>query len=314
MPFLNPFGSDDFAPAAIVIASILGGTLLAILALNRFRLSDLSSNPLFQRWRSWVVIAPLFAFAALSGQVPLALLLGVSVVISLVEYSRLVQLPGMFSKFLVGSGVLAIIGAAISVDVFLLLPSLLLIVATLQPLVFRGQFGVRHFAFAVLGWGYIAWFIGHLLLIQREIDGGSGLLLALALGVGLSDVMAFTVGKAIGGPKLSPRISPNKTWAGFAGNFIGAYIGVGLMFFAIPARMDWQVMTFMPIVIAIGSVWGDLLESSIKREFDVKDAGGWLPGFGGLLDRIDSLIVVGPLTFYFVQLVDNWPPALLGIN
>lgn len=314
MPFENPFESDHFISTVIVVASLLGGTFLAILALNRFRLSGIGTNPLFRRWRSWVVIAPLFAICALSGQVPLALLLGVAVVIGLVEYSRLVALPGMFSKFLIGSGVLAIIGAAISIDIFLLLPSLLLVVATLQPLLFRGQSGVRHLAFAVLGWGYIAWFLGHLLLIQRGIEGGEGLLLAMALGVGLSDVVAFSVGKAIGGPKLAPRISPNKTWAGFSGNFLGAYIGVGLMFFAIPSRMDWQVMTFMPIVIAIGSVWGDLLESSIKREFEVKDAGTWLPGFGGLLDRIDSLIVVGPLTFYFIHLVENWPPELLGIN
>ncbi|MDA0597466.1 MAG: phosphatidate cytidylyltransferase [Chloroflexi bacterium] len=314
MPFENPFGSDHFTSAAIIIASLLGGTFLSILALNRFSLSGLGTNALFQRWRAWVVIAPLFAFCVLSGQVPLALLLGAAVVIGLVEYARLVGLPQMFSRFLIASGVLAVIGAAISIDIFLLLPSVLLIVATLQPLLFRGKSGVRHFAFAVLGWSYIAWFLGHLLLIQREIDGGEGLLLAIALGVGLSDVMAFTVGKAIGGPKLAPRISPNKTWAGFAGNFLGAYAGVGLMFFALPSRMDWQVMSFMPIVIAIGSVWGDLLESSIKREFEVKDAGTWLPGFGGLLDRIDSLIIVGPLAFYFIRLVENWPPALLGIN
>lgn len=314
MPFENPFGSEHFAPAAIVIGSLLGVTFLAILAVSRFRISTLGSNSLFKRWRTWLVIAPLFAFATLSGQVTLALLLGTAVVIGLFEYSRLVALPGMFTRFLIASGVLAIAGAAISLNVFLLLPSLLLIVATLQPLLYKGKSGVRHFAFAVLGWAYVAWFLGHLLLIQREIDGGSGLLLALALGVGLSDVMAFSIGKAIGGPKLAPRISPNKTWAGFAGNFLGAYAGVGLMFFALPPRMDWQVMAFMPIVIAIGSVWGDLLESSIKREFEVKDAGTWLPGFGGLLDRIDSLIIVGPLAFYFIRLVEEWPPELLGVN
>jgi phosphatidate cytidylyltransferase len=62
------------------------------------------------------------------------------------------------------------------------------------------------------------------------------------------------------------------------------------------------LLVLLPPVIALGAVWGDLLESSIKREFGVKDAGSWLPGFGGLLDRIDSLIVVGPLVFYVLHL------------
>lgn len=314
MPFENPLASEYFAQTAIVVGSLLGATLLVILSLNRFRISAVRKSPLFERWRSWAVIAPLFAICTLSGQVTLALLLAVTVFVGLVEYSRLVVLPGTFSRVLIVCGVLAIAGAAISIDVFLLLPSLLLIAATLQPLMFRGQGGIRHFAFAVFGWGYVAWFLGHLLLIQRDIAGGTGLLLALALGVGLSDVTAYTVGKALGGRKLAPRISPNKTWAGLAGNFLGAYAGVGLMLFAIPLPLDWRITWFIPAIIAVGAVWGDLLESSIKREFKVKDAGGWLPGFGGLLDRIDSLIIVGPLAFYFIRLVDNWPPSLLGIN
>jgi phosphatidate cytidylyltransferase len=73
------------------------------------------------------------------------------------------------------------------------------------------------------------------------------------------------------------------------------------MAFALPGRLLWVLVTLLPIVIALGAIWGDLLESSIKREFGVKDAGTWLPGFGGLLDRIDSLIIVVPLAFYFLR-------------
>jgi phosphatidate cytidylyltransferase len=58
----------------------------------------------------------------------------------------------------------------------------------------------------------------------------------------------------------------------------------------------------LPLVVALGAVWGDLLESLMKREFGVLDAGTWLPGMGGLLDRIDSLIVVAPLAYYFLRL------------
>ncbi len=56
------------------------------------------------------------------------------------------------------------------------------------------------------------------------------------------------------------------------------------------------------MLVAVGAVWGDLLESAIKREFQVKDAGTWLPGFGGLLDRVDSLIIAVPLVYYLVKL------------
>lgn len=111
----------------------------------------------------------------------------------------------------------------------------------------------------------------------------------------LSDVGAFTVGKLLGGPKLAPRISPNKTWAGVVGNALGAGAGVALMSFAIADLPSWAVLA-MPFVIAAAAVSGDLFESLLKRSRGMKDAGDWLPGFGGILDRIDSLLFVLPAT------------------
>jgi len=74
------------------------------------------------------------------------------------------------------------------------------------------------------------------------------------------------------------------------------------MGFALPQSSYAFLLISLPPIIAIGSLWGDLFESAIKREAGVKDAGDWLPGFGGLLDRIDSLILVAPLTYYFLRL------------
>ena len=194
--------------------------------------------------------------------------------------------------------------ALASLDGFFLLPPLLLIVATLQPLVFGDvRSGVRHLAFAALGWGLIAWFLAHIVLIHEHVDGGPGILLAVGLAVAMSDVGAFVVGKAVGRHKMAPRISPNKTWEGGAGNLIGAYLGVGVMGFALPEQMFRVLVLALPPVIALGAIWGDLVESAIKREFQAKDAGAWLPGFGGLLDRIDSLLIVVPLTYYFLKLL-----------
>jgi phosphatidate cytidylyltransferase len=75
------------------------------------------------------------------------------------------------------------------------------------------------------------------------------------------------------------------------------------MGFALPEDSRLLLLAVLPFVIGFGAVWGDLVESGIKREFGAKDAGGWLPGFGGLLDRIDSLILVVPLATYALRAI-----------
>ena len=80
-------------------------------------------------------------------------------------------------------------------------------------------------------------------------------------------------------------------------------LGVALTNYALPDSGFLPLVIGLPLVIAVGAIWGDLVESSIKREFQVKDTGTWLPGFGGLLDRIDSLLIVAPFTYYTVRLV-----------
>ena len=125
----------------------------------------------------------------------------------------------------------------------------------------------------------------------------------MGLAVASSDVGAFVAGSSLGRHRMAPRISPSKTWEGGAGNFVGAYLAVALMGFALPGQTFWLLTLALPPAIALGGIWGDLVESAIKREFEVKDAGGWLPGFGGLLDRIDSLLLVAPLIFYFLTVI-----------
>jgi len=250
------------------------------------------------------VIAPVYVLAVLGGQVPTLVMVSLLILQGLHEYGRLVGLPRNYQIALLAMGAAAAPVALVSIDAFRILPPVLLMVATLQPLVFGGsQTNIRDLAFGALGWGLIAWFLSHLVLTLIYIDQGPALLLILGLAVALSDIGAFVTGKAIGKHKMAPRISPNKTWEGAAGSVIGAYLGVGMMFFAVPDNSLWLLVSAFPIVIALGAVWGDLIESAIKREFGAKDAGGWLPGFGGILDRIDSLLLAAPLTYYFLIFV-----------
>ncbi len=125
-----------------------------------------------------------------------------------------------------------------------------------------------------------------------------------------ADSFAYLGGSAIGGPKLAPKISPNKTWAGFfTGLFGGAIIGA---LFALLFGFSFITGFVLAIPIVLLAVGGDFLESWVKRRLGVKDAGRLLPGHGGLLDRIDSLllaVLASALLLYF------WPeiwPVMAG--
>jgi phosphatidate cytidylyltransferase len=118
-------------------------------------------------------------------------------------------------------------------------------------------------------------------------DGLATLLWVLAL-VWAVDIGAYFAGRAIGGPKLAPRISPNKTWAGLGGG-IAAGVLVGLAAAALTGA-DALLLALVSAGLAIVEQAGDLMESAVKRHFNVKDAGRLIPGHGGLLDRVDGLI------------------------
>ncbi|MDR3180278.1 MAG: phosphatidate cytidylyltransferase [Holosporaceae bacterium] len=112
-----------------------------------------------------------------------------------------------------------------------------------------------------------------------------------------TDIGAYCFGKAIGGPKLCPKVSPNKTWAGLWGGIILANIAcycLRNLFFALPKTSERFVDLYsLPLLqyVIISSVVGDLLESFFKRKIGVKDMGSTFPGHGGFLDRLDSLVV-----------------------
>jgi phosphatidate cytidylyltransferase len=296
----NPLVNPLFAGTLLAVGSSLSGGLALILASLRAQGRRLAGSLLFERWRVWAILAPLYTLALLAGPLPTLLLFAALIAQGLREYAALVGLPRSYRRVLLGCGLLAAPVAALSPAAFGALPPVLLVAATLQPLIWRSGESVRHLVFAVFGWGYIAWFLAHGVLLYRLVPGGPGILLAIGVCTALSDVGAFVVGKALGRHKLAPELSPNKTWEGVGGNLLGAYLGGALSAFALPAG---PLVWVLPALVALGALWGDLLESSLKREFGVKDAGSWLPGFGGLLDRFDSLILVLPLVYYFLQLV-----------
>lgn len=132
------------------------------------------------------------------------------------------------------------------------------------------------------------------LLAARFGDGGLVFVFFLLTVVWATDIFAYFSGRTFGGPKLWERVSPKKTWSGAVGGLLSAIgLGVGLVYLA--GQQDlfkWAVLAFGLSVI---SQAGDLLESAIKRRFNVKDSGGLIPGHGGIMDRVDGLVAAAIL-------------------
>lgn len=120
-------------------------------------------------------------------------------------------------------------------------------------------------------------------------EGGRERILYLFAVVWSSDIGAYAFGRLLGGPKLAPALSPNKTWAGAIGGLLCAML-VGGFAAAAAAAESAVVLLAIGAFVAIAAQLGDLAESFAKRCFNVKDSGGLIPGHGGLLDRLDSLL------------------------
>lgn len=127
----------------------------------------------------------------------------------------------------------------------------------------------------------------------QGIGTGFDLLIWVFLVVWSTDIGAFFAGRSIGGPKLAPSISPNKTIAGLIGGVVTAALmaGAWVYYVRLPVPLLWLSVPF-----AVAAQLGDLYESGLKRRAGVKDSGSWLPGHGGLLDRLDGLVPVAILT------------------
>ena len=154
----------------------------------------------------------------------------------------------------------------------------------------------------VRGWG-LGWQLGGfayallpalaLLWIRERAPHDLMLLLWVFIVTWSTDIGAYFAGRAIGGPKLAPMISPNKTWAGLIGGMIAAALlgGYWANFTGLSPKLLWLAPLF-----AVGAQAGDLFESGLKRRAGVKDSGTILPGHGGVMDRLDGLGVVASLT------------------
>lgn len=184
----------------------------------------------------------------------------------------------------------------------LLLPSLIYFVARMiVQLYIKSGNPLRCLALSMLGITYVA--LPLALLNTVYFDYSPRILLAAFIFIWVNDTGAFCVGSMLGKHRLFERISPKKSWEGFWGGMLFCVVTAFIFYFSNEFfnGPDLVVWIGFGIIVSVFATWGDLCESLIKRTLNVKDSGNLLPGHGGILDRIDSLLIVSPsILIYFM--------------
>ncbi len=157
-------------------------------------------------------------------------------------------------------------------------------------------------AWTIAGILYVGWLLSYFVALRGLDDGRNWVFFALFTTFG-SDTSAFFIGRALGRHHLAPGISPGKTWEGAIAGILGAIIVSLLFILPTPLQIQhliyWQAI-LLGLLVSIFGQLGDLVESLLKRNVGVKDSGKLLPGHGGFLDRLDSIVFVGVVVYYYV--------------
>jgi phosphatidate cytidylyltransferase len=142
-------------------------------------------------------------------------------------------------------------------------------------------------------------FLGSYLVLVRDLDDDGEWIILAVVSTWIADTFAYFTGKLVGRNKMAPRISPGKTWEGTAGGIAGAVVGVVAIDLILDLPMSTGEALWLGAMLGPVAVLADLGESMLKRGAGVKDTSELVPGHGGLLDRLDSILFTVPLVYYF---------------
>ncbi len=235
---------------------------------------------------SSLILAPLAIVAAYLGGVAFALFWALAGLGVLWEWSGLAAPREREPTIVAGAAsLIATVALALLGAPHLALAALALGAIAVGLLASAGQRGWQ--ALGVFYAGGIA--LAPLVLRGADADGFHAILFIFAV-VWATDIFAYFIGRALGGPRLWPAVSPKKTWSGAIGGTLAA-VAAGIVTAALLGERVAAAWLAVCLVLSIGSQAGDLAESAIKRHFGVKDSSGLIPGHGGLMDRLDGFVV-----------------------
>ncbi|MFT5130436.1 MAG: phosphatidate cytidylyltransferase [Rhodothermales bacterium] len=299
-------------PSFVCLIALVLGLLLAapcVIALVGLagRLSPEDRQELSARYRSWLILASVIILPIILGRGATIICIAL---LSLMCYREFARVTGIFRhrriSIVITAGALGLMAAALSGQHALFFGLCILSVAMIPvvSLTVADQPGyLQRTALAVFGWILVV-LLSHLGLLTERVDYRS-VLLGLILCIELNDVFAYIFGRAIGGRKLCPQISPNKTAAGAFGALAAttalAVLSGSFVFAGDPIGTPLGLSILGLIISSTGQL-GDLMLSAVKRDIGIKDTANLIPGHGGFLDRFDSLLLTAPIVFYVLQI------------
>ena len=238
--------------------------------------------------------------------------------LAIIEFYRLVGVTKVFPLAACGAALtlLFIISPQFNWNLDIPYVSLLLTGAIALPMILmiflpRQEGLFRLWAWTLAGVLYIGWFISYLVSLRLLPDTigfpntGRNLVFLTLFVTFSSDTAAYFIGRALGRHKMAPSISPGKTWEGAVAGVIGAIVVSFLFYFRTTFQIDISIANtiILGAIVSIFGQVGDLAESMLKRGTGVKDSGSLMPGHGGILDRLDSILFAGIVVFLYYKFV-----------
>jgi len=297
---------DNTVARTLIIFFIAFGFALLI---NLFLSIREKKTDVWARTLGWIVVLPIFILSAYLGGIYFLVVVMIMTVIGVLEFYFLAEHTNVKVFKTTGTvlsallPLVAFLGGSKAYEVAVILFSLAILIIPLYKRQVLNDLSadIHSSATTVLGIIYVGWTLSYLILI-RNLENGFSYFLYFYFLILANDISSYYAGKFFGKSNILQQISPSKTLEGSLGGIVGTIFVAFLLRYLVPT-FNYTYIFLLSVIVAVFGEIGDLVESSLKREAGVKDAGRLLPGFGGILDRFDSLIYALPIVYFFLVFI-----------